>query len=83
MRCDAPLDSLNVVQSTDEAPKVVDGARILVTVGGQSTFGGAEPSRWRFLSQFSMTKKIGITEVAGEDNLHGIQRRFRAVTEIT
>ena len=46
MTGDEQIDSLNAVQSTDEAPKVEDGARILVTVGGQSTFGGAEPSRW-------------------------------------
>ena len=52
MTGDVSLDSLNVVQSTDEAPKVVDGARILVTVGGQSAFGGRSPPDGGFLVNF-------------------------------
>ena len=45
MRGDVSLDSLNAVQSADEAPKVEDGARILVTVGGAKHLwgGGALP----------------------------------------
>ena len=33
LRCDSLLDSLNAVQAANEAPKVEDGARVLVTVG--------------------------------------------------
>ena len=52
MRGDEQIDSLSTVQSTDEAPKVEDGARILVTVGGQSTFGGRSPPDGDFLVNF-------------------------------
>ena len=33
LRCGLSLDSLNVVQAANEAPKVEDGAKIFVTVG--------------------------------------------------
>ena len=72
MRCDAPLDSLSIEQSADGVAKSKTATGILVTVGGQSTFGGAKPSQRCFLSQFSMTKKIGTTDVARDNNLHVI-----------
>ena len=40
MRCDVSLDSLSIEQSADEAPKVEDGARFFVTVGGKAPLGG-------------------------------------------
>ena len=42
LRCDLTLDSLNVVQEADEAPKVEDGAKIFVTVGVKAPL-GAKP----------------------------------------
>ena len=52
MRGDEQIDSLSIEQSADEAPKVEDGARIFVTVGGQSAFGGRSPPDGGFLVNF-------------------------------
>ena len=52
MRGDEQIDSLNAVQSADEAPKVEDGARIFVTVGGKAPLGGRSPPDGGFLVNF-------------------------------
>ena len=54
LNCDSPLDSLNAVQAANEALKVEDGARILVTAGGGAPQGGQSPHYGRFLSQVSL-----------------------------
>ena len=51
VNCDSPLDSLPVVQETDEAAKSLTAARVLVTVGVRLRKGGI-PHIGGFLVKF-------------------------------